>query len=195
MPSVFGLLGQLLAVKKLKKRAKILEKFILLAMKCIELNNFNGTISILSGLANTAVYGLKSTWVDISPKSLESFDELEPLMANTGNWAYYRQKLKATQPPLIPYLGVFLTDLTFIEDGNPNCIPDTKLINFSKRKKVAEAIGKLLQFQGTPYVLGPLPEYQGYLSLISKMHNSGMESQAKLLYEESLKCEPKVSNA
>jgi hypothetical protein len=43
--------------------------------------------------------------------------------------------------------GVYLTDLTFIEDGNPDYI--NELINFSKRSLIYTVIAKIQQFQVT----------------------------------------------
>jgi hypothetical protein len=41
--------------------------------------------------------------------------------------------------------GVYLTDLTFIEDGNPDYV--NELINFSKRSLIYTVIAKIQQFQ------------------------------------------------
>ena len=64
-------------------------------------------------------------------------------MSAEMSYKNYRSNLKSISPPCIPYignvgayraftdcLGVFLSDLTFIGDGNPDQIG--KLINFTK---------------------------------------------------------------
>ena len=47
------------------------------------------------------------------------------------------------------FRGVYLTDLTFTEDGNPNLIDN--LINFSKRELVYKIIEEVKQYQVTGY--------------------------------------------
>ncbi|CAG8588934.1 10173_t:CDS:2 [Funneliformis caledonium] len=62
----------------------------------------------------------------------------------TKNFAEYRDILHNINPPCIPFFGLYLTDLTFIEDENPNYLKNSnKLINFAKRMKTAEVICKI----------------------------------------------------
>ena len=46
------------------------------------------------------------------------------------NW-YYRQALAESTPPCIPYIGLILQDLTFVQIGNQDFLEEK--INFAKR--------------------------------------------------------------
>lgn len=46
-----------------------------------------------------------------------------------------REALHRCDPPCIPYLGIYLTDLSFIEEGTPDFTSDG-LLNFSKMRMV-----------------------------------------------------------
>lgn len=82
--------------------------------------------------------------------------------------------------------GVYLTDLTFIEDGIPSIIKKTNLINFAKRAKTAEVIRDIQQYQNAPYSLQPVPELQDYI--LSNMQAAGDVHE---MYDKSLTVEPR----
>ena len=82
--------------------------------------------------------------------------------------------------------GVYLTDLTFIEDGIPSTIKKTNLINFAKRAKTAEIIRDIQQCQNEPYPLQPVPELQDYI--LTNMQSAGDVHE---MYERSLAVEPR----
>lgn len=82
--------------------------------------------------------------------------------------------------------GVYLTDLTFIEDGIPSVIKKTNLINFAKRAKTAEVIRDIQQYQNVAYSLQPVPELQDYI--LSNMQAAGDVHE---MYEKSLQIEPR----
>lgn len=82
--------------------------------------------------------------------------------------------------------GVYLTDLTFIEDGIPSLIKKTNLINFAKRAKTAEVIRDIQQYQNVPYPLQPVPELQDYI--LTNMQSAGDVHE---MYDMSLAVEPR----
>lgn len=82
--------------------------------------------------------------------------------------------------------GVYLTDLTFIEDGIPSIIKKTTLINFAKRAKTADVIRDIQQYQNVPYSLQPVTELQDYI--LSNMQAAGDVHE---MYDKSLLIEPR----
>ena len=81
---------------------------------------------------------------------------------------------------------MYLTDLTFIEDGIPSTIKKTNTINFAKRAKTAEIIRDIQQCQNEPYPLQPVPELQDYI--ITNMQSAGDVHE---MYDRSLAVEPR----
>lgn len=81
---------------------------------------------------------------------------------------------------------MYLTDLTFIEDGIPSIMKKTNMINFAKRAKTAEVIRDIQQYQNAPYSLQPVPELQDYI--LSNMTAAGDVHE---MYDKSLTVEPR----
>ena len=110
-------------------------------------------------------------------------------MDSSSNFSRYREALHSVNPPCVPFLGVYLTDLTFIEDGNSNLVKGTQLINFDKRIKVASVIQEIQQYQTTQYCLQAVGMIEKYLLDRFKSVQS-----IDALYELSLQLEPRESN-
>ena len=115
-------------------------------------------------------------------------EELKTLMDPGQNFLKYRNRLRTIDPPCVPFLGLYLTDLTFIEDGNTDTIKSrSDLINFDKRMKIAEKIREIQQYQQTPYLLEPVEEIQRFLA----MNLEEGERDPEVLYQKSLEMEPR----
>lgn len=62
--------------------------------------------------------------------------KLQAVVCSDGRFRAMREALHRCDPPCIPYLGMYLTDLSFIEEGTPDFTPDG-LLNFSKMRMVS----------------------------------------------------------
>ena len=125
--------------------------FIEVAEQCRILNNFNASMEILSGLGDSSIHRLKNHWTELPKKSQQIYNDLKAILNSDRAFASFRAYLKNAEQPCIPYLGMYLTDLTFIEDGNPDKVGD--LPNFFKRRLIANVIAEIQQYQQTPYQL------------------------------------------
>ncbi|KAF4783024.1 RasGEF domain-containing protein [Colletotrichum scovillei] len=176
----------ILAQMDVKKRVIVIKHFVSVADKCRSLNNFSTLTSIISALGTAPIARLKRTWDQVPQRTQGVLETMRKLMASTKNFGEYREALHVANPPCIPFFGVYLTDLTFIEDGIPSIIKKTNLINFAKRAKTAEVIRDIQQYQAVGYSLQPVPELQDYI--ISNMQAAGDVHE---MYDKSLQVEPR----
>ncbi|KAJ5102104.1 hypothetical protein NUU61_004326 [Penicillium alfredii] len=168
-----------------KKRVVVIKHFVNVADKCRALNNYSTLTSIISALGTAPIHRLGRTWGQVSGRTSAILEQMRRLMASTKNFGEYRETLHLANPPCIPFFGVYLTDLTFIEDGIPSLTP-SELINFSKRAKTAEVIRDIQQYQNVPYLLQPVPELQDYI--LSNLQAAG---DVHDMYDRSLEIEPR----
>ena len=145
-----------------KERVKIMSKMIDLADELRNLGNFSGLMEVLSGLGSASVYRLKSTWELLPPKQTETYADLKSLMSPDLSFKKYREHLKNVNPPTIPYLGISLTDLTFIYEGSRDYSND-KLVNFTKSRMVSEILKTISQYQDASYNLAVVPVIRDYM--------------------------------
>ncbi|KAL2200924.1 ras guanine nucleotide exchange factor domain-containing protein [Corynascus similis CBS 632.67] len=176
----------ILSQTDIRKRVVVIKHFVSVADKCRSLNNFSTLTSIISALGTAPIARLKRTWDQVPARVNSTLETMRKLMGSTKNFGEYRETLHAANPPCIPFFGVYLTDLTFIEDGIPSVIKKTNLINFAKRAKTAEVIRDIQQYQNVAYSLQPVPELQDYI--LSNMQAAGDVHE---MYDKSLQIEPR----
>lgn len=140
------------------------------------MNNFNGVMLVLSALNNSAVRRLKSNW-EALPKSIRStFVSLQDLLDPDDNFLNLRNALKTAESPVIPFMGLYLTQMTYIDendDKRDGLINFNKLnlfgtsLSFSREKHtLTMPTGKVLlelkKFQTGEYPFKPIPSIQNY---------------------------------
>ncbi|KAI9282326.1 ras guanine nucleotide exchange factor domain-containing protein [Sporodiniella umbellata] len=177
----------ILSQQETKRRGAMIKYWVQVAEKCRMLNNFNTCMAILSAFDNSSVGRLKRTWEAVGTRTNQTLQHIRKLMGANRNFTEYRALIHSVNPPCIPFLGIYLQDLTFIEDGNTNELKKNKsLINFAKRAKTAEVIREIQQYQSSLYQLQPVDEIQEFIK--SHLESTRDEEQ---LYNESLRVEPK----
>jgi son of sevenless-like protein len=176
----------ILTQQDVKRRVVVIKHFVLIADKCRALNNFSCLTSIMSALGSAPIHRLNRTWSQVNARTTQTLESMRKLMGSTKNFTEYRDTLTKANPPCIPFFGIYLTDLTFIEDGIPSIIKKTQLINFMKRMKTAEVIRDIQQYQNVPYGLQAVTELQDYI--LRNMRSAGDVHE---MYERSLQVEPR----
>jgi son of sevenless len=142
--------------------------------------------SITSALGTSPILRLARTWAQVNPKTSVLLESLRNLISTTKNFAQYREALHLANPPCIPFMGVYFTDLVFIEDGIASIMKNSDLINFAKRTKTAEVIREIQQYQNVPFALNPVHELQTWL--LEQMEAAPAVNE---MYDRSLQVEPR----
>ncbi|KAI0407860.1 ras guanine nucleotide exchange factor domain-containing protein [Xylaria palmicola] len=183
-----------------KKRAAVIKHWIKIAHQCLELNNYDGLMAIICSLNSSIVSRLRKTWDLLSHKRRELFRSLHAILEPANNNKVLRARLQGHVPPCIPFLGMFLTDLTFVDIGNPATkqLPSVGLlgqgmtvINFDKHSRTAKIIGDLQRFQ-LPYRLTEIPDMQEWLQAqITRMKELDQGNVQVSYYRKSVLLEPK----
>eukprot|EP01103_Thecamoeba_quadrilineata_P020459 TRINITY_DN878_c0_g1_i1.p1 TRINITY_DN878_c0_g1~~TRINITY_DN878_c0_g1_i1.p1 ORF type:complete len:566 (-),score=122.75 TRINITY_DN878_c0_g1_i1:70-1767(-) len=173
--------SEILSVQDLRRRTAVLAKFLKIGKRYKDMNNFNGVMEIYSSLSLTPVSRLRQTWAGLSEKHRKIFAELEDLVNPSNNYSKYRQIIKTVQPPVLPFQGVYLTDLTFIEE-NTNRLTNG-LVNFDKMQMLGRLIDEVLYFQSVRYKFEEVPKLRDWLTnrQSSSYTNEELYSRSKLL--------------
>jgi len=160
----------ILKTENAKQRRNILRQFIGICDACLEMNNYNTLFEIMMSLTSQPVYRLKQTWESLSKPEMAKFKKFDQVTSYAGNRKVYRDTIKeimqsAQTKPLLPYIGVHLTDLVFFDQGNPSQKQenDIVLINFTKRSLMADVVQLMKSCQKTSYQLERVETIQQFL--------------------------------
>jgi hypothetical protein len=191
----------ILQLEEPKKRAVVIKQWVKISMKCLELNNYDSLMAIICSLNSSMVLRLKKTWEIVSQKTKLRLEELKAITDVGKNYAVLRQRLQNHVAPCIPFVGIYLTDLTFVDVGNQTTrqLPGSEgngdgtarsVINFDKHMKTAKIIGQLQRFQ-VPYRLAAIPEMQDWMEAQIQRVRYSEQANVQTFYRRSLLLEPR----
>lgn len=179
--------------------------------RCRSLHNYSSMVAIVSGLSAVPVHRLRRSWELVNGRFMGQLTACEAIIDPNKNFTNYRQLLRSIFPPCVPYigesvylydiwprltrfcqfLGVFLTTLTFLQEGSGDFLPENKnLVNFRKRQKASEVIQDIMRWQSQPHNFLPLAAVLVY---IEESLNALAESPtlAEKFWKTSLELEPR----
>ena len=137
--------------------------WIEVALHLRRLKNFNSLKAVIAGLTNESIYRLKNmVWSKMTRTTLSNFKMLSSIVDDVNNQTVLRQtqlEMEGTAKVslqddysfgVIPYLGTFFTDLTFIDSRYSSTIPSKrgeKMINLEKCCKQFEVLTQVQLLQ------------------------------------------------
>ncbi|XP_030606538.1 ral guanine nucleotide dissociation stimulator-like 2 isoform X2 [Archocentrus centrarchus] len=152
-----------------QQRARLLEKWISVAEACRARKNFSSLYAIVSALKSNPLHRLRKTWHDTDREALRKYEELSEIFSDKDNYSQTRELLKeegtskfasldnrlnnrylnkSNAQGTVPYLGIFLTDLTMLDTAVKDRL-DNGYINFDKRRREFEVLAQIRLLQSS----------------------------------------------
>ncbi|KAG7487709.1 hypothetical protein MATL_G00026340 [Megalops atlanticus] len=188
----FWVVREILHAQTLKIRAEVLSLYIRTAKKLCEMNNLHAVMAVVSGLQSAPIFRLTKTWALLSRKDKAAFEKLEYLMSKEDNYKRLRDYIRSqSMTSCIPYLGMYLSDLTYIDSAYPST---GSILENEQRSNLMNNILRIISDlqRSCEYDIPVLPHVQKYLNSVRYI-----EELQKFVeddnYKLSLKIEPGTS--
>lgn len=182
----------ILSADSTKARKNILKHWLKICEQLHLYRNFNSLMTIISALQSVNIVRLKRTWELLSPRYHQIYSALRQLMSMEKNYGSYRAILRQNEVPTIPFLGLYLTDLTFVNEGNSThrVLSNKMVINFDRYERTTRIIGDLLSFQ-MKYRIVECEELAKWMTLEMKRSFEWTKKDRNGLWRRSCLVEPK----
>uniref|UniRef100_A0A8B9NTJ2 RAS guanyl-releasing protein 1 n=1 Tax=Apteryx owenii TaxID=8824 RepID=A0A8B9NTJ2_APTOW len=170
-------------------RAEVFIKFIHVAQKLHQLQNFNTLMAVIGGLCHSSISRLKETSSYVPHDVIKVFNEMTELLSSYKNYDSYRRAYNECTSFKIPILGVHLKDLISLYEAMPDYLEDQK-VNIYKLYSLYNHINELIQLQEMPLPLEANMDLVHLLTLSLDLYYTEDE-----IYELSYAREPRSHRA
>lgn len=177
---------EILSYTSRTERARVYTHFVDVAVECINLNSFNAAMEIVAGLNNAAIFRLRKTKVLLGAETLEKLAYVESVTSHEGSYKALRESIAEAGLPCVPYLGVYLTDLTFIAEALPLFADDGNMVNCGRMSSLATVLLEIQRLQTCGYTLPDFPA-----EVESAIFDRALPDERDL-YAKSLDVEPRI---
>ncbi|KAJ6243841.1 guanine nucleotide exchange factor [Anaeramoeba flamelloides] len=173
----------ILSSRKKKNRAKILDKCIQIMDICFKWGDFVTTSILKNSLSSKPILRLSNSWDLVSEKKIQTFQRTEEMFSHEKRFWKLRTIHDNTFGKCVPFPGLYLVDLTFITEGNPNDHLDN--FNLHKIRLEYRVIESFVCFQTQgKYNFKTIPQIQ---KLLERTFEGDLE---KIFYKSSIELEP-----
>lgn len=132
-----------------KVRAKLITHWINIADELRKINNLNDCFNVTAALNHMILKKLKTTWKQVSTKTLTMFSGLQKLISFENNYHLFRSAMVSAiekRQMVIPYLGFYTQTICYIDEMSQFIIDDN-MINCDKVLKVYHCLNEFFYFK------------------------------------------------
>eukprot|EP00947_MAST-08B_sp_MAST-8B-sp1_P005681 g5681.t1 len=194
----------------LEMQVAMVGRLVRMMQACRDLNNFHACYALFCGIKSHYIMRMRPVMGMLPAAEAGVLASLEELFAPDANFSRLRDTIDevASDAPCVPHLGLFLGDLTFLDEGQPTFVRrsvqlDTagadrgyrgtsadspvahgtplprRLINVGKLRKCARIVERIRGYQHRQYVLQPDETLHQYFSAIGEHAESAAALSAK----------------
>lgn len=162
-------------------RVCAISKLIDISQHLLNLRDYNSFFGIVMlGLMHPAVERLTESWDLLSPSSKQLWEQSKELVNKADSFRVYKDLHAKSMPPTIPFMSVFLDELSYVDSFNPD-IGQGGIINFSKHRKMAYLIRGLETLGSVSYEFQQVPELQQHILRSRLLEIDHLEKQSMLV--------------
>ncbi|KAJ7307447.1 hypothetical protein JRQ81_009467 [Phrynocephalus forsythii] len=170
-----------------QQRAQVITRFVMVAQRLLQLQNFNTLMAVVGGLSHSSVARLKETHSFVSPETTKVWELLLELLSSVGNYSRYRKRFAEGVGFKFPILGVHLKDLVAVHVALPDWLDRAHTcLNGNKMQQLFSILSELAMVQSIRPPFEANPDLLNLLMVSLDQYQTEEE-----IYQLSLQREPR----